>query len=198
MDDLISRQAAIEVVQNRHMMLSKEKVLLINDLKKLPPAELKKGADMKFEDFEDKIKGAWVKVSDVALSISPSAYSYVEADVHIPCGVITLDMGQYTKYVQDKTIKIFTDALILNGAMSITTCRKIFPEIYENGETYNMAQILKRYSGSEIISRIEEYEKFKQAEESKKKQAEIEKAKALLESSGYTVAKEECKSTGRP
>ena len=36
MDDLISRKAAIEVVQNRHMMLSKEKVLLINDLEKLP------------------------------------------------------------------------------------------------------------------------------------------------------------------
>ena len=39
MDDLISRQAAIEVVQNRHMMLSKEKVLLINDLEELPSAE---------------------------------------------------------------------------------------------------------------------------------------------------------------
>ena len=39
MDDLISRQAAIEVVQNRHMMLSKEKVLLINDLKELPSTQ---------------------------------------------------------------------------------------------------------------------------------------------------------------
>ena len=37
--DLISRQDAIEVVQNRHMMLSKEKVLLINDLEKLPSAQ---------------------------------------------------------------------------------------------------------------------------------------------------------------
>ena len=37
--DLISRQQAIEVVQNRHMMLSKEKVLLINDLEKLPSAQ---------------------------------------------------------------------------------------------------------------------------------------------------------------
>ena len=37
--DAISRQAAIEVVQNRHMMLSKEKVLLINDLEKLPSAQ---------------------------------------------------------------------------------------------------------------------------------------------------------------
>lgn len=41
--DCISRQAAIETVQNRHMMLSKEKVLLINDLEKLPPAEPKRG-----------------------------------------------------------------------------------------------------------------------------------------------------------
>ena len=38
--DCISRKAAIEVVQNRHMMLSKEKVLLINDLEKLPSAQL--------------------------------------------------------------------------------------------------------------------------------------------------------------
>lgn len=37
--DAISRQAAIEAVQNRHIMLSKEKTLLINDLKKLPPTE---------------------------------------------------------------------------------------------------------------------------------------------------------------
>ena len=37
--DLISRAEAIEAVQNRHMMLSKEKVLLINDLEKLPSAE---------------------------------------------------------------------------------------------------------------------------------------------------------------
>ena len=37
--DLISRRAAIEAVQNRHMMLSKEKVLLINDLEKLPSAQ---------------------------------------------------------------------------------------------------------------------------------------------------------------
>ena len=39
MDELISRKQAIEVVQNRHMMLSKEKVLLINDLEKLPSAQ---------------------------------------------------------------------------------------------------------------------------------------------------------------
>ena len=43
MSDLISRQAAIDAVQNRHMMLNKEKVLLINDLEKLPSAEPKKG-----------------------------------------------------------------------------------------------------------------------------------------------------------
>ena len=43
MDDLISRKQAIEVVQSRHMMLSKEKVLLINDLEKLPSAQPKSG-----------------------------------------------------------------------------------------------------------------------------------------------------------
>ena len=43
MDDLISRWAAIDAVQNRHMMLSKEKVLLIKDLEKLPSAQPKSG-----------------------------------------------------------------------------------------------------------------------------------------------------------
>jgi hypothetical protein len=37
--DTISRAKAIEAVQNRQFMLSKEKVLLINDLEKLPPAQ---------------------------------------------------------------------------------------------------------------------------------------------------------------
>ena len=48
MDDLISRQDAIEAVQNRHMMLNKEKVLLINDLEKLPSAE------------PQRIRGRWI------------------------------------------------------------------------------------------------------------------------------------------
>lgn len=141
---------------------------------------------MKFKDFEDKIKGSWVKVSDVELNIPSSIYSYAAADVHIPYGVIIIDMEEYTKHVQDKAIKIFAGAFILNH-MSITTGRKIFPEIYENGEICNMYRILERYSGSEIISRLEEYEKLKRAEESKKKQEEIDKAKDLLESEGYTV-----------
>lgn len=144
---------------------------------------------MKFKDCEDKIKGSWVKVSDVELNFSSTGYAYMEADVHIPSGVMIMDIEEYTKYVQDKAIEIFADVFILNGAMSFTTCRKIFPEIYENGEKYGTTSILKLYSGSEIISRLEEYEKSKQAEESKKKQAEIDKAKALLESSGYTVVK---------
>ena len=37
--DTISRKQAIEVVQKRHMMLSKEKVLLINDLEQLPSTQ---------------------------------------------------------------------------------------------------------------------------------------------------------------
>ena len=38
-DDSISRKQAIEAVQNRPFTLSKEKVLLINDLEKLPPTQ---------------------------------------------------------------------------------------------------------------------------------------------------------------
>jgi hypothetical protein len=143
---------------------------------------------MKFEDCEDKFKGAWVKVSDAEIRYSSSAYSSIETDVHIPYGALIMDMEEYTKHVQDKAVKTFADAFVLNH-MSLTTFRKIFPEIYENRETLNMPQILKRYSGSEIISRLEKYEKIKQAEETKKKQAEIEKAKALLEAEGYTVVK---------
>jgi hypothetical protein len=132
---------------------------------------------MKFEDYEDKFKGSWVKVSDVELSIPSSIYSYAEADVHIPYGAFIMDMEEYTKYVQDKAIKTFADAFVLSH-MSLTTCRKIFPEIYKDGERCGMTQILKRYSGSEIMSRLEEYEK---------KQAEIEKAKSRLEAGGYSV-----------
>lgn len=39
MSDLISRKAVIEAVQNRHIMLNKEKVLLINDLENMPSAQ---------------------------------------------------------------------------------------------------------------------------------------------------------------
>jgi hypothetical protein len=46
--DTISRAKAIEVIQNRSMMLSKEKVLLINDIEKLPPAP------------PERIKGHWI------------------------------------------------------------------------------------------------------------------------------------------
>ena len=59
---------------------------------------------MKFEDCEDKIKGSWVKVSDVELSIPSIVYSYAEADVHIPYGATIMDIEEYTKYVQDKAI----------------------------------------------------------------------------------------------
>ena len=45
--DAISRADAIEAVQNRHIMLSKEKVLLINDIEKLPSAQ------------PERIKGRW-------------------------------------------------------------------------------------------------------------------------------------------
>lgn len=50
--DCISRQAAIDAVQNRPMMLSKEKVLPINDLEKLPSAEPK------------RIRGRWIVEKD--------------------------------------------------------------------------------------------------------------------------------------
>ena len=56
MDDTISRQQAIEAVQNRHIMLNKEKVLLINDLEKLPSAQPKRGKWIdKFEETRESL-----------------------------------------------------------------------------------------------------------------------------------------------
>ena len=55
--DCISRKQAIEAVQNRHMMLSKEKVLLINDLEKLPSAqpEIIRCRECKFASGDSRI-----------------------------------------------------------------------------------------------------------------------------------------------
>lgn len=54
--DCISRKQAIEVVQNRHMMLSKEKVLLINDLEQLPSTQPKRGKWIdKFEETRESL-----------------------------------------------------------------------------------------------------------------------------------------------
>ena len=51
MNDAISRQQAIEAVQNRHIMLSKEKTLLIDDLEKLPPAQPEKQHGRIFQEI---------------------------------------------------------------------------------------------------------------------------------------------------
>ena len=53
MDDTISRRMAIEAIQNRHMMLSKEKVLLINDIEKLPSSQPKWGKWKKITQDDD-------------------------------------------------------------------------------------------------------------------------------------------------
>jgi hypothetical protein len=49
----IDRQAAIEAVQNRHIMLNKEKVLLIKDLEKLPPVE------------PQRIRAEWIAITSL-------------------------------------------------------------------------------------------------------------------------------------
>lgn len=59
MQDTISRQQAIEAVQNRHFMLSKEKVLLINDLEKLPSAQPKRGKWIYKTDLITAPTGYW-------------------------------------------------------------------------------------------------------------------------------------------
>lgn len=78
--DLISRKQAIEVVQKRHMMLSKEKVLLINDLEKLPSAQSKKG---KWKNIVDGIEYTWGTCDTCGAHI-PMPYKYYEYCPH--CG----------------------------------------------------------------------------------------------------------------
>ena len=74
MEDLISRQDVINVVQNRHMMLSKEKVLLINDIEKLPTAEPKRG---KWKNIVESIEYACGTCDTCGARIS-MAYKYYE------------------------------------------------------------------------------------------------------------------------
>lgn len=70
--DVISRRDAIEAVQNRHMMLSKEKVLLINDLEKLPPVAPIIG---KWENIVDGFEYIWATCDSCGVRI-PMPYKY--------------------------------------------------------------------------------------------------------------------------
>ena len=81
MDDLISRQAAIDAVQNRHMMLNKEKVLLINDLEKLPSAqpEIVRCKDCKYAEYIDDVKTLWCTECGQGRTVAPNDFcSYAE------------------------------------------------------------------------------------------------------------------------
>ena len=81
MSDLISRQAAIDAVQNRHMMLNKEKVLLINDLEKLPSAqpEIVRCKDCKYAEYIDDVKTLWCTECGQGRTVAPNDFcSYAE------------------------------------------------------------------------------------------------------------------------
>ena len=81
MNDLISRQAAIDAVQNRHMMLNKEKVLLINDLEKLPSAqpEIVRCKDCKYAEYIDDVQTLWCTECGQGRTVAPNDFcSYAE------------------------------------------------------------------------------------------------------------------------
>ena len=81
MSDLISRQAAIDAVQNRHMMLNKEKVLLINDLEKLPSAqpEIVRCKDCKYAEYIDDVQTLWCTECGQGRTVAPNDFcSYAE------------------------------------------------------------------------------------------------------------------------
>ena len=81
MDDLISRRAAIDAVQNRHMMLNKEKVLLINDLEKLPSAqpEIVRCKDCKYAEYIDDVQTLWCTECGQGRTVAPNDFcSYAE------------------------------------------------------------------------------------------------------------------------
>ena len=131
----------------------------------------------------EHLTGTWVKISDVQVEIPSSAYSYMSADVHIPCGVTMLDLEEYIKLIQDETVKKFADAFILNS-VSLAAKASLFPE----HDVYSIGDICKHYKGSEIISRIKEYEKKQQAKLDAERRKKIEEAKEILEKEGYIVS----------
>jgi len=130
------------------------------------------------------LKGTWVKISDVQVEMPSNGYSYMSADVHIPYGVTMVDMEEYIKFIQDETIKKFTDTFILN-TVSMAAKARMFPE----HDAYCIGDICKHYKGSEIISRIKEYEKKQQAKLDAERRKKIKEAQELLENEGYIVAK---------
>lgn len=99
--DSISRQAAIEVVQNRPMMLSKEKVLLINDLEKLPPAQTESCEDtvsrQRLLSSLKELVVAWEKYPVMAEQIKgvEAAIGYVET---IPTAQPESDSGRWERH----------------------------------------------------------------------------------------------------
>lgn len=132
------------------------------------------------------LKGTWVKISDVQVEMpSNNGYSYMSADVHIPCGVTMIDMEECIKFIQDETIKKFADTFILNTA-SMAAKARMFPE----HDAYYIGNICKHYKGSEIISRIKEYEKKQQAKLDAERRKKIEEARDLLEKEGYIVSED--------
>ena len=126
------------------------------------------------------LKGTWVKISDVQVEMPSNCYSYISADVHIPCGVTMVDMEEYIKFVQDEAIKKFAE--LKNTPMEVKA--NMFPE----SDSCYVGDICKRYKGSEIISRIKEYEKKQQAKLDAERRKKIEEAKELLEKEGYIVS----------
>lgn len=116
------------------------------------------------------LTGTWIKISNELIEMPASGYSYI------------VNMEEYIKFIQDETIKKFVDTFILNYT-PMEAKASMFPE----HDAYYIGNICKHYKGSEIISRIKEYEKKQQAKLDVERQKKIEEAKELLEKEGYTV-----------
>ena len=116
------------------------------------------------------LTGTWIRIGDGLIEMPSKGYSFI------------INMEEYIKFIQDETIKKFADTFILNNA-SMAAKVSMFPE----HDAYTISNICRHYKGSEIISRIKEYEKKQQAKLDAEKQKKISEAKELLEKEGYVV-----------
>lgn len=116
------------------------------------------------------LTGTWIKIGDGLIEMPSSGYSYI------------VNMGEYIKFIQDETIKKFVDTFILNYT-PMEAKASMFPE----HDAYYIGNICRHYKGSEIISRIKEYEKKQQVKLDAERRKKIEEAKELLKKEGYMV-----------
>lgn len=121
----------------------------------------------------------YVNAADVCLSIEywPPAGDRLEIHAEVDHPVRTIDLGEYTKKVQDDMMKALHDIMRINNAKDRMT-------IFGDDMISLATAIINGVPGHELMER---YEKWKRDEESKRLQEQIDAAKELLREHGFEV-----------